>query len=143
MELKDFIQTAVTQIVEGVVAAQAAAAAHHVVVNPAVELQRRGGASPGNPAAAAPRVSDISFDVAVTGVESSTTPGSGKLQVAGSWSARAGVETHPGAAEPFTRLQFSLPIAFPEARVRRPTAAALDSEFLQTVDNGDSTWLPS
>ena len=38
MELKDFIQTAVTQIVEGVVAAQAAAAAHHVVVNPAVRV---------------------------------------------------------------------------------------------------------
>ena len=43
MELKDFIQTAVTQIVEGVVAAQAAAAVHHVVVNPAIDLQRRGG----------------------------------------------------------------------------------------------------
>jgi len=142
MELKDFIQTAVTQIVEGVVAAQAAAAAHHVVVNPAVDLQRRG-ATPGGQSAAAPRVSDISFDVAVTGVESSTTPGSGKLQVAGSWSARAGAETHAATAEPFTRLQFSLPIAFPEARVRRTATAALDSEFLQTVDNGDSTWLPS
>jgi len=143
MELKDFIQTAVTQIVEGVVAAQAAAAAHHVVVNPAVDLQRRNGASPGGQAGPAPRVSDISFDVAVTGVESSTTPGSGKLQVAGSWSARAGAETHAATAEPFTRLQFSLPIAFPEARVRRTATAALDSEFLQTVDNGDSTWLPS
>jgi len=141
MELKDFIQTAVTQIVEGVVAAQAAAAAHHVVVNPAVDLQRRG-ASPGGQASA-PRVSDISFDVAVTGVESSTSSGSGKLQVAGSWSARAGAETHAATAEPFTRLQFSLPIAFPEARVRRTATAALDSEFLQTVDNGDSTWLPS
>ena len=41
------------------------------------------------------------------------------------------------------RLQFSLPIAFPEARVRRTATAALDSEFLQSVDNGDSTWLPS
>ena len=67
----------------------------------------------------------------------------GKLQVAGSWSARAGAETHAATAEPFTRLQFSLPIAFPEARVRRTATAALDSEFLQTVDNGDSTWLPS
>jgi hypothetical protein len=142
MELKDFIQTAVTQIVEGVVAAQAAAAAHHVVVNPAIDLQRRNGASPGGHSTA-PRVSDISFDVAVTGVESSTAPGSGKLQVAGSWSARAGAETHAATAEPFTRLQFSLPIAFPEARVRRTATAALDSEFLQSVDNGDSTWLPS
>ena len=142
MELKDFIQTAVTQIVEGVVAAQAAAAAHHVVVNPAVDLQRRNGTSPGGQATAA-RVSDISFDVAVTGVESSTASGSGKLQVAGSWSARAGAETHAATAEPFTRLQFSLPIAFPEARVRRTATAALDSEFLQSVDNGDSTWLPS
>ena len=143
MELKDFIQTAVTQIVEGVVAAQAAAAAHRVVVNPAVGLQRRNGVSPGGQAAPSPRVSDISFDVAVTGVESSTAAGSGKLQVAGSWSARAGAETHAATAEPFTRLQFSLPIAFPEARARRTATATLDSEFLQTVDNGDSTWLPS
>ncbi len=42
MDLKDFIQTAVTQIVEGVVAAQAAAAAHRVVVNPAVDAAARG-----------------------------------------------------------------------------------------------------
>ena len=143
MELKDFIQTAVTQIVEGVVAAQAAAAAHRVVVNPGVELQRRGVPGSSGQAAVGPRVSDISFDVAVTGVESSTTPGSGKLQVAGAWSARAGADTHAGGAEAFTRLQFSLPIAFPEARVRRAATAALDSEFLQSVDNGDSTWLPS
>ena len=42
MDLKDFIQTAVTQIVEGVVAAQAAAAAHRVVVNPGSRPERRG-----------------------------------------------------------------------------------------------------
>ena len=60
----------------------------------------------------------------------------------GAWSARAGAETNV-SGENLTRLQFSLPIAFPEARLRRPTAQALDSEFLQTVDNGDSTWLPS
>lgn len=142
MELKDFIQTAVTQIVEGVVAAQAAASAHGVVVNPAVDLQRRSGsASGGQPAA--PRVSDISFDIAVTGVESATTAGQGRLQVAGTWSARAGAETRAATGETSTRLQFSLPVAFPEARVRRTATAALDSEFLQTVDNGDSTWLPS
>ena len=88
MDLKDFIQTAVTQIVEGVVAAQAAAAAHRVVVNPAIELGGRG--APTAQGAAGSRVSNISFDVAVTGVESSSAPGSGKLQVVGAWSARAG-----------------------------------------------------
>jgi len=141
MDLKDFIQTAVTQIVEGVVAAQAAAAVHRVVVNPAVEVGGRS-TSPTGQAAAASRVSNISFDVAVTGVEGSSAQGSGKLQVVGAWSARAGADTH-ATGEHLTRLQFSLPIAFPEARLRRSMANALDSEFLQTVDNGDSTWLPS
>lgn len=142
MDLKDFIQTAVTQIVEGVVAAQSAAAAHRVVVNPAIELSGKGGGSANGHAADGARVSNISFDVAVTGVEGSAANGSGKLQVAGTWSARAGAETQ-ASGEHCTRLQFSLPIAFPEARLRRTTANALDSEFLQTVDNGDSTWLPS
>ena len=142
MDLKDFIQTAVTQIVEGVVAAQAAAAAHRVVVNPALDVGGRGGTASARPMADGPRVSNIAFDVAVTGVEGSAANGSGKLQVAGTWSARAGAETN-ASGEHCTRLQFSLPIAFPEARPRRAMAAALDSEFLQTVDNGDSTWLPS
>jgi hypothetical protein len=78
----------------------------------------------------------------VTGVEASVAPGSGKLRVAGTWSTRAGAETS-ASGEHCTRLQFSLPIAFPETRLRRSTTSALDSEFLQTVDNGDSTWLPS
>jgi hypothetical protein len=141
MDLKDFIQTAVTQIVEGVVAAQAAASAHRVAVNPAVETTN----ARGNPAAVpgGSRLSNISFDVAVTGVEGSVAQGSGKLQVAGTWSARAGAETNSASGEHCTRLQFSLPIAFPEARLRRSTTNTLDSEFMQTVDNGDSTWLPS
>ena len=144
MDLKDFIQTAVTQIVEGVVAAQAAAAVHRVVVNPAVAPGARAGAGSTAQGAAGARVSNISFDVAVTGVESSSAQGSGKLQVVGAWSARAGADAHaPASGEHLTRLQFSLPIAFPEAHARRPMASALDSEFLQTVDNGDSTWLPS
>ena len=140
MDLKDFIQTAVTQIVEGVIAAQAAAAIHRVAVNPGAHP-----ISPGKPAGQAAdgsHVSNISFDVAVTGVEGSAANGSGKLQVAGTWSARAGAETN-ASGQHCTRLQFSLPIAFPEARLRRSTTSALDSEFLQTVDNGDSTWLPS
>jgi hypothetical protein len=142
MDLKDFIQTAVTQIIEGVVAAQAAAAAHRVVVNPAMDPVGRGGSASTRPTADGARVSNIAFDVAVTGVEGSAAQGSGKLQVAGTWSARAGAETN-ATGEHCTRLQFSLPIAFPEARVRRSTANTLDSEFLQTVENGDSTWLPS
>jgi hypothetical protein len=142
MDLKDFIQTAVTQIVEGVVAAQAAAAAHRVIVNPAVEPNGRSGPSPIAYAAAGARVSNIAFDIVVTGTEGSAAQGSARLLVAGASSVLAGDEKR-ATGEHFTRLQFSLPIAFPEARVRRPMASALDSEFMQTVDNGDSTWLPS
>ena len=125
MDLKDFIQTAVTEIVDGVLAAQAAASAHHVAVNPAVDPRPRGhdGA----------RVNNISFDVAVIGVEGAVAQGSGKLRVA----------QPSAAAEQCARLQFSLPIAFPQARLPRSTASTLDSEFMQTVNNGDSTWLPS
>ena len=140
MDLKDFIQTAVTEIIEGVLAAQAAAAAHRVAVNPPSEAAPRGGQ--GAHASGASRVSNVSFDVMVTGVEGSVAQGSGKLQVAGMRSARAGAETS-AASEHCTRLQFSLPIAFPEARLSRSTASTLDSEFMQTVNNGDSTWLPS
>jgi len=139
VDLKDFIQTAVTEIVDGVLAAQAAAAVHRVAVNPAAEPGPRGTARVGDAA----RLSNISFDVAVTGVEGSVAQGSGKLKVAGTWSARAGAETASASAEHCARLQFSLPIAFPEARLPRSAKDALDSEFLQTVDNGDSTWLPS
>ena len=127
MDLKDFIQTAVTQIVDGVLAAQAAASAHRVAVNPA------GAAGPRGHASDASRVSSVSFDVAVTSVDGSVAQGSGKLQVAST----------SAASEHCTRLQFSLPIAFPEARLPRSTASTLDSEFMQTVNNGDSTWLPS
>ena len=126
MDLKDFIQTAVTQIVDGVLAAQAAASAHHVAVNPSADPGPRGHGE-------APRLSNVSFDVAVTGAEGSVAQGSGKLQVAST----------NAANEHCTRLQFSLPIAFPEARLPRSTASTLDSEFMQTVNNGDSTWLPS
>jgi len=140
VDLKDFIQTAVTEIVDGVLAAQAAAAVHRVAVNPALEPSPRGNQGR---AADAARLSNITFDVAVTGVEGSVAQGSGKLQVAGTWSARAGAETTNAASEHCARLQFSLPIAFPEARLPRSAKDALDSEFLQTVNNGDSTWLPS
>ena len=140
MDLKDFIQTAVTQIAEGVLAAQTAAAAHRVTVNPALEAGARG--HHGGHAADGSRVSNISFDVMVTGVEGSVAQGSGKLQVAGSWTAVAGAERGASGGHG-TRVQFSLPIAFPEARPPRSTSATLDSEFMQTVNNGDSTWLPS
>jgi hypothetical protein len=141
VELKDFIQTAVTEIVDGVLAAQAAAAVHRVAVNPALDPSPRGNHA--GRATDAARLSNITFDVAVTSVEGSAAQGSGKLQVAGTWSARAGAETTHAAGEHCARLQFSLPIAFPEARLPRSAKDALDSEFLQTVNNGDSTWLPS
>ena len=137
MDLKDFIQTAVSQIVEGMVAAQAAAATHGATLNPAVEPAGKGNPSAAAQTAAGTRVSNIAFDVAVTAVEGSDADGTAKLRVAGS-----GADLQ-AKGEHVTRLQFSLPIALPQARARRPMATALDSEFLQTVENDDSTWLPA
>ena len=137
MDLKDFIQSAVSQIVEGMVAAQAAAATHGATVNPAFEPSPKGNALAGGPTAPGGRVSNIAFDVAVTAVAGSAAEGGSKLQVAGAGSDAA------AKGEQVTRLQFSLPIALPEARARRSAAKALDSEFLQSVENGDSTWLPA
>jgi len=68
MDLKDFIQSAVSQIVEGMVAAQSAAAAHGATLNPGVDLAGKGAAGP---AAAGARVSNIAFDVAITAAEGS------------------------------------------------------------------------
>jgi hypothetical protein len=137
MDLKDFIQTAVSQIVEGMVGAQAAAAAHGATLNPALEPSGKGNTSTAGHAAAAARVSNIAFDVAVTAVDGAGALGGATLHVAG-----AGADVH-AKGEQVTRLQFSLPIALPEARAKRPAAKALDSEFLQSVENDDSTWLPA
>lgn len=137
MDLKDFIQSAVSQIVEGMVAAQAAAATHGATLNPAFEPSGKGNALPAAHSAAGARVSHIAFDVAVTAVEAAGGAGSATLRVAG-----AGPRPY-AKGEEVTRLQFSLPIALPEARATRPVAKALDSEFLQSVENDDSTWLPA
>ena len=68
MDLKDFIQSAVSQIVEGMVAAQSAAAAHGATLNPGVDLAGKGAAGQ---AGAGSRVSNIAFDVAITAAEGS------------------------------------------------------------------------
>jgi len=137
MDLKDFIQSAVSQIVEGMVAAQSSAAVHGATLNPAFEPGAKVNGTQAGPNAAGARISNIAFDVAVTAVDDAAAVGGSTLRVAG-----AGAELH-AKGEPITRLQFSLPIALPEARARRPAAKTLDSEFLQSVDNGDSTWLPA
>ena len=110
MDLKDFIQSAVSQIVEGMVAAQAAAATHGATLNPAVGAGGKGNPSAAAQAAAGARVSNIAFDVAVTAVEDAGADGSAKLRVAG-----AGADLQ-AKGEQVTRLQFSLPIALPQAR---------------------------
>jgi hypothetical protein len=134
MDLKDFIKSAVSQIVEGMVAAQSAAAANGATLNPAVDLAGKGTAGQ---AAAGARLSNIAFDVAIIAVEGSGPEGGAQLRVAG-----AGADLQ-AKGEQVTRLQFSLPIALPQARARRTTTTALDSEFLQTVESDDSTWLPA
>jgi len=119
------------------VAAQAAAATHGATVNPLVDLVEKGNPSAAAQAAADTCVSSIAFDVAVIAVESSDADGSARLRVAGS-----GADLQ-AKGEQVTRLQFSLPIALPQTRSRRPMATTLDSEFLQTVESDDSTWLPA
>jgi hypothetical protein len=142
VDLKEFIQTAVTQIVEGVVAAQTAVARRGAAVNPTFDLN--GGGSPplvGFTAAGA-RVSNITFDVAVTALDGIGAEGGAQLRVAGVVSPGVGTDAN-GNAGHVTRVQFSLPICLPEDRASRSPATHLDSRFLQPVENGDSTWMPA
>jgi hypothetical protein len=115
MDLKDFIQSAVSQIVEGMVAAQATAAAHGATLTPPMSARRTARRRPAKPRAAA-RVSTIAFDVAVTAVESAGADGGTKLQVAG-----GGAEMQ-ARGEHVTRLQFSCRSRF------RGAAAALGGD---------------
>lgn len=139
MDLKEFIQTAVTQIVEGVVAAQSAAAAHGAAVNPAFDLSGKGAHSLIGQTSAGARVNNITFDVAVSAMQGSGAQ-SGKLQVAG-LSSLASAANDGGKAEQVTRLQFSLPICLPEGRATLSAVSELDTKYLLPVDNGDSTWM--
>ena len=87
---RTFIQSAVSQSVEGMVAAQAAAATHGATLNPAVErLQARAIRRSTGQVAGGTRVSNIAFDVAVTAVESAGAEGGSQLRVAG-----AGADMH-------------------------------------------------
>ena len=142
MDLKEFVQTAVTQIVEGVVAAQTAVARRGAAVNPAFDLNGKGSHSPVGFTAAGARVSNITFDVAVTAVEGTGAEGGAQLRVAGVASPGVGTDANVNA-EHVTRLQFSLPVCLPEDRASRAPSTQLDSRFLQPVENGDSTWLPA
>ena len=142
MDLKEFIQTAVTQIVEGVVAAQAAVARRGAAVNPAFDLNGKGSPPLVGFTAAGARVSNVTFDVAVTAVEGTGAEGGAQVRVAGLASPGIGAGAN-GNAEHVTRLQFSLPISLPEDRASRAPATQFDSQFLQPIENGDSTWLPA
>lgn len=142
MDLKEFVQTTIVQIVEGVVAAQTAVARRGAAVNPAFDLSAKAGHSPTGFRAAGARVSNITFDVAVTAVEGTGAEGGARLHVAGVASPSIGADRNGNAAH-VTRLQFSLPLCLPEDPATRAPAVQLDSRFLQPIDNGDSTWLPA
>lgn len=142
MDLKEFIQTTVTQIVEGVVAAQTAVARRGAAVNPAFDLNGKGSPPLVGFTAAGARVSNVTFDVAITAVDGIGAEGSAQVRVAGV--VPPGVRTDANVyAEHVTRVQFSLPICLPEDRASRSPATQLDSRFLQPVENGDSTWMPA
>jgi hypothetical protein len=142
MDLKEFVQTTIVQIVEGVVAAQTAVARRGAAVNPAFDLSAKASHSLTGFTAAGARVSNITFDVAVIAVEGTGAEASARVRVAGVASPSVGADPNGNAAH-VTRLQFSLPLSLPEDRATRAAATQLDSRFLQPIDNGDSTWLPA
>jgi len=145
MDIKEFVQTAVTQIVEGVVAAQAAASRHGAAVNPAFKLHDKPGHSHIGITSAGAKVTNVTFDIAVTATESTGARGGAKVQVAGLFSVGGGADTNV-KAEQVTRLQFSVPICLPEDQATRPAAdeetRKLDTEFQQPLEHlDDSTWM--
>ena len=140
MELQEFIETAIRQIVDGVASAQAAATRKGAAVNPAFGFVGANAATAhsliGKTGAGA-YVSNLAFDVAVTVAESTDAKGGGKVEVAGLFTlgGSAGTEVR---AERVTRLQFAVPICLPEERAARLAADAAIAEETRRVREGNS-----
>ncbi len=134
MDLKEFVQTTIVQIVEGVVAAQTAVARRGAAVNPAFDLSAKAGHSPTGFSAAGARVSNITFDVAVTAVEGTGAEGGARLHVAGVASPSIGAdrERQRGARHAAAVLAAPLPArGSGDARAGRTARLALPSAHRQ------------
>jgi hypothetical protein len=111
MELRQFVAESLLSIIGGVEDAQAADTT--ASVNPSWEsIGANVGVYPTNDGRIA---FAVSFDVAVTVIEGGEKEGSGKITVA-TIANIGGKVTSTSKAETVTRLQFGIPIAFPEPK---------------------------
>lgn len=134
MELKNFVASAMQQIIDGVIEAQAHATANGAAVNPAFNLDGTHGDVMGSTSEGV-RVLKVQFDVAVTAVESSDVKGGAKVEVAGFFSAGGGAGLAE-RSEKVSRLQFIVPLALPDDEATRTAAkqkAAVSSASFKAV----------
>lgn len=106
MDLREFVSQTLGQIIEGVKAAQEAAKAHGAEVNPPMRRGTESGMT-----ASGKYSRDVDFDVALTVTEGTGTKG-GIGIVAGAFAlGSTGQSTAQNSS--VSRVQFSVPIAFP------------------------------
>lgn len=127
MDLKEFVSTTLTQIVEGVAAAAPAISAAGGSASPdftAFTSQGNGDYLGRTRDGRSNGVYSVSFDVAVTIGSSDASEGGGKLQVAGLLSLGGKVNAS-GKEETVSRLKFLVPLQLP---VDPASRAAADRE---------------
>lgn len=120
MDLQQFIESALSQIIQGVAAAQHAAAEHGGVVNPAFSQGKASDLIIGSTSDHV-RVFEVRFDVAVTATEDIEAGATAKIRIAGLPSAGAGAGAS-SRTESVSRLQFVVPVVLPEDTVTRAAA---------------------
>ena len=113
MELKAFIDSALRQIIERVVSAQGHAAQIGGAVNPPIRSSVREMPDVMGTTAGDVQVLKVTFDVAVTVVESSDSKAGGSLKVPGVISVGGGGSLGE-RSEKVSRLQFIVPLALPD-----------------------------
>ena len=126
MELKEFVTSAIEQIIEGVTAAQTHATKKGAAVNPAFNVAGTHSGVMGTTEADV-LVLKVHFDVAVTAVESTEAKGGAKVQVAGPISVGGGAGVAE-RAERVSRLQFIVPLALPDDPSMREQAKQAEAE---------------
>lgn len=123
MELKDFIKTAVSDIVTAVSELQAEMARDGAIINPALPHPISNGSinfGQGNQ-----RIQNIEFDVALTTSESTAVDGGAKAGVA-IFAAKVGT-AQQSQAQNVSRLSFAIPIALPVAVIKSVEERVLDT----------------
>lgn len=126
MDLKDFVRDSLTQISEGVRAAQDSVRQHGGYASPAVYGRTAGEAHFGT-LDHGQNVFLVDFDVAVTVMQGSASDVEGRLKVASVFGAGGGRKT-TGSEEYASRLRFKVPLALP---VDEQTKATLEHKRQQ------------